>query len=80
MFSKNRGLNRKAGPPVHDDLVDRQFTAHAADQLWLTFRHLTSHRRGQTVSLRVQGRVVEPDRRLLDQLLNEGLVGGVRVG
>lgn len=35
-FSKKRGLNRKAGPPVHDDLVQRQFTADRANQLWLT--------------------------------------------
>src|ERR1700679_207540 len=27
VFAKKRGLNRKSGPPVHDDLVDRQFTA-----------------------------------------------------
>jgi putative transposase len=27
VFAKKRGLNRKAGPPVHDDLVDRKFTA-----------------------------------------------------
>ena len=42
VFSKKRGLNRKAGPPVHDDLVDRQFTAQAADELWLT--DITEHR------------------------------------
>src|ERR687883_448294 len=24
VFAKKPGLNRKAGPPVHDDLVDRQ--------------------------------------------------------
>jgi putative transposase len=35
-FSKRRGLSRKAGPPVHDDLVRRQFTADGPDQLWLT--------------------------------------------
>jgi putative transposase len=35
-FSKKRGLNRKAGPPVHDDLVQRDFTAQRANQLWLT--------------------------------------------
>ena len=29
VFAKKRGLNRKAGPPVHDDLVDRKFTAAA---------------------------------------------------
>jgi putative transposase len=36
VFAKKRGLNRKAGPPVHDDLVDRQFTAAAPDAVWLT--------------------------------------------
>lgn len=24
--AKKRGLNRRSGPPVHDDLVDRQFS------------------------------------------------------
>ncbi|WP_204868580.1 MULTISPECIES: IS3 family transposase [Nocardiaceae] len=42
VFSKKRGLIRKAGPPVHDDLVDRRFTAEAADELWLT--DITEHR------------------------------------
>ena len=41
-FAKKRGLNRRSGPPVHDDLVDRQFTARAADELWLT--DITEHR------------------------------------
>jgi putative transposase len=36
VFAKKRGLTRKAGPPVHDDLVRRQFTADGPDQLWLT--------------------------------------------
>ena len=27
MFAKKRGLIRKAGPPVHDDHVRRDFTA-----------------------------------------------------
>ena len=35
-FSKKRGLNRKAGPPMHDDLVERVFTATRLNQLWLT--------------------------------------------
>jgi putative transposase len=35
VFAKKRGLSRKAGPPVHDDLVNRQFTAERPDQLWL---------------------------------------------
>ncbi|MDI9926237.1 IS3 family transposase [Rhodococcus sp. IEGM 1341] len=42
VFSKKRGLNRKAGPPVRDDLVDRQFTAQERDQIWLT--DITEHR------------------------------------
>ena len=35
-FAKKRGLSRRSGPPVHDDLVQRQFTAAAPDRLWLT--------------------------------------------
>ena len=42
IFAKKRGLNRKSGPPVHDDLVDRQFSAAAANQVWLT--DITEHR------------------------------------
>ena len=41
VFSKKRGLNRKAGPPVHDDLVQRQFSAGRANELWLT--DITEH-------------------------------------
>ncbi len=33
LHSKKRGLNRKAGPPVHDDLVLRDFTATKLNQL-----------------------------------------------
>lgn len=42
VFSKKRGLNKKAGPPVHDDLVDRQFIAEERNQIWLT--DITEHR------------------------------------
>ena len=41
VFSKKRGLNRKPGPPVHDDLVERVFTAAATNELWLT--DITEH-------------------------------------
>jgi transposase InsO family protein len=41
VFSKKRGLNRRPGPPVHDDLVARDFTAAAANELWLT--DITEH-------------------------------------
>ena len=42
-FAKKRGLSRRAGPPVHDDLVDRDFTAEAPNVTWLT--DITEQRR-----------------------------------
>ncbi|WP_454163691.1 IS3 family transposase [Gordonia iterans] len=39
---KARGKGRKVGPPVHDDLVGRDFTADAPNRLWLT--DITEHR------------------------------------
>jgi transposase InsO family protein len=36
VHSRKRGLSRKPGPPVHDDLVLREFTAPAPNVLWLT--------------------------------------------
>ncbi|MFK4763132.1 IS3 family transposase, partial [Microbacterium sp. ZW T5_45] len=39
---KARGKGKKAGPPVHDDLVERAFTAHAPNRLWLT--DITEHK------------------------------------
>lgn len=41
VFAKKKGLNRKSGPPVHDDLVARKFTAQKPNQLWLT--DITEH-------------------------------------
>jgi putative transposase len=41
VHSRKRGLNRKPGPPVHDDLVERVFTAERANLLWLT--DITEH-------------------------------------
>ena len=41
VFATKRGLTRTAGPPVHDDLVDRKFTATAPNLLWLT--DITEH-------------------------------------
>jgi hypothetical protein len=34
--AKKKGLRPKAGPPVHDDLVQREFVAFEQDELWLT--------------------------------------------
>ncbi len=41
VFAKKRGLTRRAGPPVHDDLVRKVFTADAPNRLWLT--DITEH-------------------------------------
>jgi putative transposase len=45
VFGKKRGKNGKPGPPVHDDLVERDFTAIAPNQLWLS--DITEHRTGE---------------------------------
>jgi putative transposase len=41
IHAKKRGLNRKAGPPVHDDHVKKVFTAPAPNLVWLT--DITEH-------------------------------------
>lgn len=40
--SGKRGLHRRPGPPVHDDLVERDFSAEAPNARWLT--DITEHR------------------------------------
>ncbi|MFF5279963.1 IS3 family transposase [Streptomyces sp. NPDC000133] len=42
VFGKKRGRTKKAGPPVHDDLVRRDFTTDGPNRLWLT--DITEHR------------------------------------
>src|SRR3954449_3133682 len=45
-FGKKRGKNgTRPGPPVHDDLVRRDFTAQGPNQLWLT--DITEHWTGE---------------------------------
>jgi transposase InsO family protein len=74
VFSKKRGVNRKAGPPVHDDLVDRKFTATAPNVTWLT--DITEHNTGEgELYLCDQGRLLRANRRLLDRLADEGVAG-----
>jgi hypothetical protein len=75
VFAKKKGLARRAGPPVHDDLVRKVFTADAPDRLWLT--DITEH--PTAVSLRDQGRLLRPDRWLLDRLEDDDVIGGVGV-
>ncbi|MFH9984075.1 DDE-type integrase/transposase/recombinase [Streptomyces sp. NPDC017179] len=45
VFGKKRGKGKKAGPPVHDDLVRRDFTATCANRLWLA--DITEHATGE---------------------------------
>ena len=46
VFGKKRGRNgRRSGPPVHDDLVQRDFTAEEPNRLWLT--DITEHHTGE---------------------------------
>jgi putative transposase len=40
-FGKKKRSNHKPGPPVHDDLVQRIFTARRVDALW--FSDITEH-------------------------------------
>ncbi len=42
---RGRGKNAKAGPPAHDDLVRRNFTADGPNRLWLT--DITEHVTGE---------------------------------
>lgn len=41
VFSKKKGLTKKAGPPVHDDLLKREFVAFEPDEVWVT--DITEH-------------------------------------
>jgi putative transposase len=43
--SRKRGTSRRPGPPVHDDLVKRNFLAEALNRLWLT--DITEHPTGE---------------------------------
>ncbi len=45
-FGKKKGKNgKRPGPPAHDDLVNRDFTADAPNTLWLT--DITEHPTGE---------------------------------
>ncbi|RPK33548.1 Integrase core domain protein [Streptomyces sp. ADI93-02] len=45
VFGKKRSQAKKAGPPVHDGLVNRAFTATGPNRLWLTY--ITEHATGE---------------------------------
>lgn len=61
VFGKPRGRNgKRPGPPAHDDLVKRDFTAQGPNQLWLT--DITEHWTGQEPNLSPEGAAVPSDR------------------
>ena len=66
VHSKKRGSGRKPGPPVHDDLVVRQFGAERPNPAVVHRHHRAPHRRRQALPLCGQGRLHQPDRGLLD--------------
>ena len=45
VHARKRGRSKKPGPPVHDDLVERDFTAAGPNRLWLT--DITEHPTGE---------------------------------
>jgi putative transposase len=75
VFGKKRGKNGKPGPPVHDDLVARDFTAEDPNTSWLA--DITEHSTpgGQALPLRDQGRLLQPHRRVLHGLTDDVTVG-----
>jgi hypothetical protein len=68
VFGKKRGKNGKVGPPVHADLVERDFTTEAPNRLWLADITETSHAGGQALPVCDQGCVLQSHRRLLHRL------------
>lgn len=74
VFAKRRGRCHTAGPPVHDDLVQRRFSAGRRDQVWLT--DITEHHTGEgTLYLCAVKDVFQPDRRLQHRFPDEGTSG-----
>lgn len=72
VFTTRKTRYKKAGAPVHDDLVNRQFSAEGPQHAVADRHHRAPHPRGQGLPVRDQGRVLQPDRRLLDRLADEG--------
>jgi transposase InsO family protein len=76
LHAKKKGRYKKAGPPVHEDLVRRNFTAGAPNVTWLT--DITEHPtgEGQAVSVCGQGLLLQQDRRVLHRFSHAGLTRG----
>ena len=67
-----RYSGKTPGPAVHDDLVNRDFTAPAPDVVWLT--DITEHptAEGKLYACCIKDVLLEPDRRLLDRRSHDG--------
>lgn len=84
IWSRITRKGRKAkcpGPPVHDDLVRRGFAVAQIDSVWFT--GITEHPTDEgKLSLRDQGRVLLPHRRLRDGRAHDRTSGrgGLGVG
>ena len=78
--SRKRGKTKRPGPPVHDDLVQRDFTAAAPNQVWLT--DITEHHteEGKLYLCAIKDLYSAPDRGLLDRLADEDPHRGRRPG
>lgn len=75
---RKRGKNGKVGPPVHDDLVGRDFTADTPNRLWLA--DITEHRTGEGKLNLCVIKDVFSNRRLLNRFTDEIAVGCHRFG
>jgi hypothetical protein len=66
VFAKKRAIHRRSGPPLHDDLVRRKFSAPQPDRLWLT--DITEHwtDEGRLYLCAIKDCFSTQDRRLLD--------------
>jgi putative transposase len=72
LHAKKRGLNRKPGAPVHDDLINRRFVANRPNREMANRHHRTPHRRRQALPLRDPRRLLRQGRRLFHALPDEG--------
>ena len=69
---KKMRTTAKLTTPAHDDLVRRDFSARRPNQLWLHRHHRTRHCKRHALRVCHQGRLLQPDRRLLDRSPDEG--------
>ena len=67
IHAKKRGMNRRPGPPVHDDLVNRDFTRTSGQRAVVDGHNRAPDQRGQALSVRHQGCLLQSDCRLLDR-------------